>query len=274
MASEFLSTYGPWAIVTGASSGIGAEFARQLAAEGMHVVLAARRKALLDELGNEIGTRFGVQTRTVVVDLSEEDSVERLGAAVADLNVGLVVSNAGTGNPGSYLNDDHGERLRLFRLNALAHLNIAHLFGRRLAKRGGGGLLLGGAMGAAHGIPFSANEAGAKALVQSLGESLHVELRRNRIQVMTLVVPPTNTAIIEKFGLDPARMPMKPMSTTRCVSDALRAFRKGRSLCLPGLANRIMSAIIPTSVMRVVMGRMIEQTLAKRLARGPQIRGA
>ncbi|MEZ0472928.1 SDR family NAD(P)-dependent oxidoreductase [Luteimonas salinilitoris] len=272
--SEFVRKYGPWALVTGASSGIGAEFVRQLAAEGLSVVLAARRKALLDDLGAEISGRFGVQTRSVVVDLSEEDSVDRLGAAVADLDIGLIVSNAGTGNPGSYLDNDHREQLRLFRLNALAHLNIAHLFGRRLAERGGGGLLLGGAMGAAIGIPFSANEAGAKALVQSLGESLHVELRRKRIQVMTLVVPPTHTAIIEKFGLDPKTMPMKPMSTTQCVSEALKAFRKGRSLCLPGAANRIMSTIIPTSVMRVMMGKMLEQTLARRDGRGPQVRSA
>jgi short-subunit dehydrogenase len=106
-------------------------------------------------------------------------------------------------------------------------------------------------MGAAHDMPVSANDAGAKALVQSLGESLHVELRRNRIQVMTLVVPPTNTAIIEKVG-------MKPMSTTRCVSAVLRAFRRLARCALPGMANRIMSTIIPTSAMHVMMGWMIE----------------
>jgi short-subunit dehydrogenase len=262
--SKFAKTYGPWALVTGASSGIGAEFARRLAAEGFNVALAARRKPMLDDLGREIGGKFGVETRTIVVDLSEEHAVDELGAAVADLDVGLVVSNAGTGNPGRFFEQDHAEQLRLFRLNALSHLNIAHLFGGRLARRGGGGLLLGGAMGAAHGIPFSANDAGSKALVQSLGESLHVELKQQRIQVMTLVVPPTDTAIIKKFGLDPATMPMKPMSTTQCVAEALRAFRNKRSLSLPGRLNRIMSTIIPTSIMRVMMGKMIEQTLASR----------
>jgi hypothetical protein len=274
MVSEFVRRYGSWALVTGASSGIGEEFARQLAAEGMNVVLAARRKALLDRVGEEISSRFAVQTRSVVVDLSEADAAERLGIAVADLDIGLIVSNAGTGTPGSYLENDHAEQQRLLRLNALSHLDIAHLFGRRLAARGGGGLLLGGAMGAAQGIPFAANDASAKALVQSLGESLHVELRRKGIQVMTLIVPPTHTAIIEKFGLDPATMPMKPMSTTQCVTEALRAFRKNRSRCLPGAMNRILSAIIPTSVMRVMMGKMIEQALAARDRRVTQSTGA
>jgi short-subunit dehydrogenase len=262
--SSFLRHYGPWALVTGASSGIGAEFARQLAADGFHVALAARREDLLEELAAELSERFGVATRPIVVDLSEEIAVDRLGSAVGDLDIGLVVSNAGTGNPGHFLKQDHAEQLRLFRLNALAHLNIAYLFGRRLAQRGGGGLLLGGAMGAAHGIPFSANDAGAKALVQSLGESLHVELRRQRVHVMTHVVPPTDTAIIRKFGLDPATMPLKPMSTAQCVSETLRAFRKGRSSFLPGRTNRILRALIPSFIMRVMMGRMIGQTLGKR----------
>jgi hypothetical protein len=266
--SKIVKKFGPWALVTGASSGIGAEFSRQLAGAGLNIVLAARRGALLDELGHELTERFGVKSRSVVVDLSEEVSVERLGEAVSDLDIGLVVSNAGTGNPGDFLSQDHSEQLRLFRLNALAHLNIAHHFGARLASRGGGGILLGGAMGAAHGIPFMANEAGSKAYVQSLGESLHVEFKRRGIHVTVLVVPPTDTAIITKFGLDPANMPMKmkPMSTEQCVSEAIRALQKNRSLCLPGATNRLMSALIPIAVARVLMGKMIEQTLAKRVS--------
>jgi uncharacterized protein len=262
--SKFMKRFGPWALVTGASSGIGAEFARQCAAEGMNVALAARRRELLDEVGADLERSFGVQTRSVVVDMAEVDAVDKLDAATRDLDIGLVVSNAGTGDPGSFLAQDHREQLSRFRLNALSHLDIAHVFGRRFVARGGGGLLLGGAMGAAQGIPFNATDAAAKAAVQSLGESLHVELKRQKVQVMTHVVPPTDTAIIAKFGLDPKEMPMKPMSVQQCVSEALRAFRAGRSLCLPGVTNRFMSAIIPVKLMRIMMGKMIEQTLATR----------
>lgn len=272
-ASKFSKQYGPWAIVTGASSGIGAEFARQLAAEGLNVVLAARRGELLRAVAEEIERLHGIATRCVVVDLSEESSVDGLIAEVQDLDVGLVISNAGTGQPGHFLEQDHREQLVRFRLNALSHLNIAYAFGARLALRGGGGLILGGALGAAQGIPFSASDACSKALVQSLGESLHVELKRKRIQVMTLVVPPTNTAIITKFGLDPADMPMKPMSVKQCVSEALRHFKRGRSLSLPGALNRLLAGIVPTKVMRIMMGKMIEQTLAKADKRNSYVRG-
>src|SRR6185312_1126994 len=143
-----------------------------------------------DELGGQLRQRFGVETRSVVTDLSQEGAVDDLGRAVVDLELGLVISNAGTGQPGRFLEEDHSKQLERFRLNALAHLNIAYLFGDRLARRGRGGLVLGGAMGAAQGIPFMATDAAAKALVQSLGESLHVELQRRDVHVMTLGVPP------------------------------------------------------------------------------------
>jgi short-subunit dehydrogenase len=270
--SKTAKKFGPCALVTGASSGIGAEFARQLASSGLNVVLAARRGSLLDQVGNELVQNFNVRTRSIVVDLSEEGFIERLGDAVKDLDIGLVVSNAGTGNPGNFLTQDRDELLRLFRLNAQAHLSIAHHFGPRLVARGSGAILLGGAMGAAHGIPFMANDAGSKAYVQSLGESLHVELRRHKVHVTVLVVPPTDTAIITKFGLDPATMPMKPMSTAQCVSEALRALQRNRSLCLPGTTNRLMNALIPAGIARIMMGKMIEQTLAKHAgARSPAL---
>jgi hypothetical protein len=257
----FQKRYGPWALVTGASSGIGSEFARLLAQRGLNVVLAARRQALLDKLAAELRKSCRVDVRTVVVDLSKEAAGLQLDQAVADLDIGLVVSNAGTGAPGRFLDQDHDEQLERFRLNALSHLDIAHAFGRRLAARGGGGLIFGGAMGAAHGIPFMATDAGSKALVQSLGESLHLELKDRGIQVMTLVVPPTDTAIIAKFGLDPSQMPMKPMSPRQCASEALNDFQKGRSTSLPGAINRIMDALIPASAARALMGAMILKTL-------------
>lgn len=101
--SKTTKRFGPWALVTGASSGIGAQFARQLASSGLNIVLAARRGPLLDQIGSELARSFGVQTRSVVIDLSEEGFIEKLRDAVNDLDIGLVISNAGTGNPGSFL---------------------------------------------------------------------------------------------------------------------------------------------------------------------------
>jgi uncharacterized protein len=97
--------FGPWALVTGASSGISKEFARQIAASGINVVLVARRESLLDEVGQVLAKDFKVQYRTVVADLSQEGFLDKLAEATNDLDIGLVV-DAGTPNPGEFLKLD------------------------------------------------------------------------------------------------------------------------------------------------------------------------
>ena len=102
--------FGPWALVTGASSGIGKEFARQIAASGINVVLVARRESLLDEVGQGLAKGFNVRHRNVVADLSQEGFLDKLAEATNDLDIGLVVSNAGTGNPGEFLKSSQMEK--------------------------------------------------------------------------------------------------------------------------------------------------------------------
>src|ERR1700692_4091227 len=169
--------FGPWALVTGASSGIGKEFAQQIAASGINIVLVARREDLLKEVGVEFSKRYGVEHRVVVLDVSREDFIRQLASATDDLDVGLVVSNAGSGNPGEFLKLDRQLLEETLRLNTMSHLDIAHYFGGKLAERSRGGLILVRAMGAENGIPCMANDGAAKAYVHSLGEALHYELK-------------------------------------------------------------------------------------------------
>ena len=215
--------FGPWALVTGASSGIGKEFAQQIAASGINIVLVARREDLLKEVGVEFSKRYGVEHRVVVLDVSREDFIGQLASATDDLDIGLVVSNAGTGNPGEFLKLDRQLLQATLRLNTLAHLDIAHHFGRRLAGRSQGGLLFVGAMGADKGLPYMANDGGAKAYVQSFSEGLHVELKPLGVHVTVLPPGPTDTPVIAKLGLTPDTMPMKPMAVEQCVSEGLKA---------------------------------------------------
>lgn len=93
--------FGPWAIVTGASTGIGKEFARQLAAEGFNLVLIARRLALLENLGEQLNKQFGIQFKAIEADLAELASIEKVTKETDDLDIGLLISNAGTGKPGN-----------------------------------------------------------------------------------------------------------------------------------------------------------------------------
>src|SRR5229473_3389285 len=262
--------FGPWALVTGASSGIGREFARQIAASGINIVLVARREDLLKEVGVEFSKRFGVEHRVIVLDVSREDFIGKLAEATNDLDIGLVVSNAGTGNPGEFLKLDRRLLQENLRLNTMEHLDVTHHFGVELAERSRGGLILVGAMGAENGIPCLANDGGAKAYVHSLGEALHYEFKPLGVYVTVLAAALTNTAVLEKFALDPKTMPMKPMSVEQCVSEGLSGLVKNRSRIVPGRLNRILNALVPASLARKMLADLIGKGLAsKSVSVGP-----
>jgi short-subunit dehydrogenase len=258
--------FGPWALVTGASSGIGKEFAQQIAASGINIVLVARREDLLKEVGVEFSKRYGVEHRVVVLDVSREDFIRQLASATDDLDIGLVVSNAGTGNPGEFLKLDRQLLEETLRLNTMSHLDIAHYFGGKLAERRRGGLILVGAMGAENGIPCMANDGGAKAYVHSLGEALHYEFKPLGVYVTVLAAGVTNTAVLEKFALDPKTMPMKPMSVEQCVSEGLSGLVKNRSRIVPGRLNRILNALVPASLARKMLADLLGKGLANKSA--------
>src|ERR1700726_3080451 len=258
--------FGPWALVTGASSGIGKEFARQIAASGINIVLVARREDLLKEIGVEFSKRYGMEHRVVVLDVSRGDFIRQLASATDDLDIGLVVSNAGTGNPGEFLKLDRQLLEETLRLNTMSHLDIAHYFGGKLAERRRGGLIFVGAMGAENGIPCMANDGGAKAYVHSLGEALHYEFKPLGVYVTVLAAGFTNTPVLEKFGFDPKTMLMKPMSVEQCVSGGLNCLLENRSRIVPGRLNRIMNALVPASLARKMEADMLGTALAGKSA--------
>ncbi len=258
--------FGPWALVTGASSGIGKEFARQIAASGIHVALVGRREPLLRTVGAECTQASGVQHRIIPLDLSEPDFLPVLADATRDLDVGLVVSNAGTGNPGEFLKLDRQLLQETLRLSTMAHLDIAHHFGQKLTERRRGGIILAGAMGAENGVPCMANDGAAKAYVHSLGEALHYEFKPQGVYVTVLAAGFTNTAVLEKFGLDPKTMPLKPMSVEQCVSEALSGLLKNRSRVVPGRLNRIMNALVPASLARKLEADLLGKGIASKSA--------
>jgi len=136
------SRFGPWALITGASSGIGKEFARQLAGSGINVVLIARREKLLAEVAIEISQTYRVEHRVIVADLSVDRFIGELTAATQNIDIGLVISNAGSANSGRFTNKEPQELAMTLRLSALAHAELALHFGPRLIRRGRGGMVL------------------------------------------------------------------------------------------------------------------------------------
>lgn len=255
-------TFGPWAIVTGASSGIGAEFARQLAANGLNLVLVARRLNLLEALGRDLAQQYGIQYHAIKVDLSEPDFFPKIDAITHDLDIGLLISNAGTANLGEFLYQNPDDLHQIVRLNVTSHLTLTHHFGKRLAKRGRGGVILVSAMGVAEGVPYAANDSGTKAYVKTLGQALNYEWSKHGVNISVLIPGPTETPILDKFGLKIEDMPMKPMPVDQCVAEGLTALVRNRPSHLTGRINRIMNRLMPDSILRKINGNMLSKAFS------------
>ena len=249
--------FGPWAIVTGASSGIGKEFARQLASAGLNLVLVARRGALLEELSQNLSREFKIQCKVVALDLTKDGFISDIGAAVKNLDIGLLVSMQGAGVAGEFLKTSREVLREVLSINLISHLELVHYFAPKLVNRGRGGIVMVGAMGASLGVPYIANIAASKAYVESLGEALHIELKEHNVNVFTLLPGPTNTdLIVEEFGMDIDSMPMKPMAVDQCVAEGLKGLQANQSSRIPGRLNRVLRKLMHTGVARKFMTKM------------------
>ena len=177
-----------------------------------------------------------------------------------DLDVGLLISNAGNGQPGAFLAFEPDQLLRQTRLNGISHMLLTHHFSRRFAQRRRGATLMVSALGADSGIPFHANPAAAKGLVNTLGRSLHDELKQHGVGVTVLVVTPTRTPLIEKMGLHLSPMTRNTMSVEQCVAEALEGVRRNRMMVVPGRLYRVMMALMPHSLVRAMTATMMRQS--------------
>jgi short-subunit dehydrogenase len=188
--------YGDWALVTGASAGIGAEFARALAAEGFSLVLTARREERLTSLADELEKGFDVSTRVVAADLGEPGGAERLAAEVSELPIGMLVNNAGVGYAGRFDKQD-GDRLRnLVAVNCVAPTVLASriLSGPNgMVERGRGAIIFTGSAAGHQPIPLHGVYAATKAFDLFLGEAMFVELRSQGIDVLVVEPGPVAT---------------------------------------------------------------------------------
>jgi short-subunit dehydrogenase len=186
-ASRFRERYGPWAVIAGSSAGLGAEYARQLAEIGLHVVLVARRETELRKLAAELEAHYHVETRTLALDLEDEATPGRITEACADLDIGLLVYNAARSLIGPFLDAPLEDHLAEVAVNVRGPLALAWTFGRKLRARGRGGLILMGSLSATQGSALIANYTATKAYNQILAEGLWEELRAEGVDVLACV---------------------------------------------------------------------------------------
>jgi short-subunit dehydrogenase len=251
---DFLNRYGPWAVVAGASEGMGAAFARALAARGLSVVLVARRADLLQALSSELETSRGVKTQILQLDLGEADAATRLAQATATLDVGLVVYNAALSPIGEFTEQRVEDNLRALDVNVRTPTAIAHHFAGRLVKRGKGGLVLLSSLTAFQGSPFVTTYGATKSYNLALAEGLWFELKPKGVDVMAVCAGATKTPNLMKAAPKGAPGMLEPEAV---AAEALDTLGSG-PLMIPGAFNKfasfLMRRLMPRTTTIAIMG--------------------
>lgn len=190
---SFRERYGPWALITGASEGTGAAFARQVAAEGVNLILVARREGPLAELAEQVRAQ-GVECLTASVDLSKDDAAGKVAAVAGDREVGLFIANAGADTVNTrFLDSPIGKWDELVYLNALTTMRSCHHFAAPMVKRGRGGIIIVGSGACYLGLSGLSVYTASKAFALTFGEGLWAELRPHGVEVLNLIMSRTDT---------------------------------------------------------------------------------
>lgn len=218
--SSLRERYGEWGLVTGASAGIGAEFARALAREGVSIVLTARRGERLQELAGELEKRHNVATRVVTADLSTPDGADRVADAVRDLDIGVLVNNAGVGYAGRFDALDIERLSGLVQVNCNAPVVLTSRLLPHMLSHGRGAVIIVGSVAGRQPLPLHGVYSATKAFDLLFGESLYVELRERGVDVLVLEPGSTATEFQEMAG-ETSRGGEPPEAVVQVALDAL-----------------------------------------------------
>jgi uncharacterized protein len=254
-------------LVTGASSGLGLEFAELFAADGSDLLLVARRIDLLDALAERLTARHGVRTTVIPSDLSAPDAVPRLVDAVGEMgrHVDVLVNSAGFGARGQFAEIPPAHVNGMVEVNVAALTNLTRALLPGMLERGRGGVInLGSVAGFLPG-PHMATYYASKAYVLAFSEALHEEVRGSGVTVCCVAPGPTNTAFVQTAGIEGIRFfKLGAMEAPAVARTGYRAFRRGRALSVPGATNGAATFLL----------RFSPRALTRRIGRLMNVQGA
>ena len=253
---------GKTALVTGASSGIGANFARVLAAKGMHVILVARNTERLQMLAGEIAEQSGVRAEVITADLGREnaaqavyDEVQRRG-----LHVDMLVNNAGFGTHGQFETLDAGRDHEEIMVNVTALVDLTHAFIPAMLARGDGAILNVASTAGFQPVPYMAVYGATKAFVISFSAALAHEYRPRGIRVVALCPGATATEFFSVVGTEDVVVGAK-RTTQLVVTTGLQALERGQSVVIDGRANATLAQfarLMPQAISAMIAGQMMK----------------
>ena len=255
MRKDFVARYGPWAVIAGASEGIGEQFAAHLAARGLNLVLIARREEPLRALADRLARDAKIEARVVVLDLGAPDLPARIAAATEGLEVGLLVYNAAASRIGEFTSVPLDVHLRTVDVNCRGPVTLAHALAPAMVARARGGMVFMSSMAASQGTPLVSSYGGTKAFNLVFAESLWEELGPRGVDVIACRAGATRTPGYESSRPGGGIPVMEPAAV---VSQVLAALGRGPSM-VPGWFNRVTTFI---------MGRLLPRRMAVRVMGG------
>lgn len=264
IAADFLEKYGPWALVTGASSGIGEQFARLLARRGFNLLLVARRVDRLQALQAELLQQYGARVDLIAEDLADPAAPDRIVAAIGERDVGLLVSNAGFGLKGALNQHERADVEAMLNVNARAPLLLTYLLLPKLRARRHAGIIMTGSQEGEAAFPWSAAYAGTKNFVHGFGLSMWGELRDTGVDVLVLAPGSTESEAHALQGISRDAL-FGVMPAQEVARQGLENLGR-RPLHIPAWYNRLMMHLIRALPRRwaiILAGNAMEQTMAK-----------
>ena len=257
---SFQSRFGPWALVAGASKGLGAEYAHQLAAKGLNLVLVARHEIRLQTLAEELGARYSIQVRKIVCDLSLPDAASQIANQTGDLEIGLLTYNAAVAPVAPFFEVSQEQHLSAIDTNVRTPLAMVYLIGQPMRARHRGGIILMSSLSAMQGSALLSNYAATKAYNLVLAEGLWDELRQDGIDVLVCLPASIATPNYLVDLPEGKKSPTQALSPQQVASETLAALGK-QSVIIPGWTNRIASFVLrhlfPRQSAVRLMGRVL-----------------
>lgn len=259
-----------YALITGASGGLGLALAEALARRGHNLILVARQREALESVAYELTQRFGVEALYRVCDLAEPMQVNGLIQELeqGERRIDLLVNNAGIGSAGLFTELDWSREQELIELNVLALARLCHGIGRMMVVQGGGQILNVASLAAFQPGPLMSNYFASKAYVLSLSEGLRNELAPHKVKVSVLCPGPVATAFFRHAALYSGAMERQKLlaSPEEIALIAVRGLEKNRAIIIPGWRNRLVPPLLrlaPRALVRRIAMRMIKPLLPR-----------
>lgn len=253
-----------WVLVTGASSGLGEEFAKRLAQRGANLVLTARTGERLERLAADLARVNGIEARVVTADLAHPEGAARVLAFVRELGVPIahLVNNAGVGSSGAFTDLDPERESAIVEVNAGALVRLTRGLLGPMVLAGRGGVLNVASTAGLLPVPFMATYGASKAFVVSFTLALATELEGTGVRAMALCPGPVHTGFQAAAGFERPALPLAVLSPNATVERALAAYERGERVYTPGVVNglqSIASRVLPRRVLTWATARTLER---------------